>query len=396
MQKFLMLLGVFGLVIVQADTVMAQKKQHHSSDSSASSIAPAVMRDSLMNAKNIDTTSIQLSPVPVTVDELQQGSDKYAWLLPVTESGADNFISGNINSFVLRFIQNYYQDNTRNLQDLQSKSESYFTLIEKVFDQFGVPEELKYLAVIESGLNTNARSRAGAVGTWQLMASTARILGLHVNSHRDDRRDLYKSTIAAAKYLNELHDQFDNWLLVIAAYNCGPGGVLKAIDQSGGSTDFWNLKKYLPHESQKHVMKFLATAYILDRFASFFGVDKNSLWGNDMLQAEKDHTPVINTANLAVLRISGKYSLPVIARYVSMSINELNRMNPGFDKMMSGASNAYDLRLPPDKMIQFKAKNNAILNESVELLMENNRQMADAEYPQATPLTFRGVKPNKG
>lgn len=392
MYKLLMLLGVLSLVFSQVKPAMADNNIPFSIDTSASPLALNA-KDTLSLNKSEDTTAIQLSPVPVATDEGVQGPDKYTSLQPSPEGNPDNFISGNINSYVVQFIRNYYEDNNRNLQDMQSKSDSYFTLIEKVFDQFGVPEELKYLAVIESGLNTNARSRVGAVGTWQLMAGTARILGLRVNRKRDDRRDLYKSTIAAAKYLNRLHDQFDNWLLVIAAYNCGPGGVLKAIDQSGGSTDFWDLKKYLPQESQKHVMKFLATAYILDRFASFFGVDKNAIWGNEMLQPVKDNTTMVNTANLAIFRISGKYSLPVIAKYISMDINTLNQLNPGFDKMMSSASNSYDLRLPADKMVLFKANNNVILNESVELLMENNRQMAEAAYPPVeAPTGSRGSK----
>lgn len=386
MQKLLVLVSILGLAVSQARVARAQISQHLSSDSSA---ALAFADDTVRTTKVKDTAAIQLSPVPVAVKE--PSGDNLPRLQPVPIVGADNFISGNLNSYVLNYIKNYYEDNTRNLKDLQNKSGSYFTLIENVFGQFGIPGELKYLAVIESGLNTNARSRVGAVGTWQLMAGTARLLGLRVNRQRDERRDLYKSTVAAAKYLNELHDQFDNWLLVIAAYNCGPGGVLRAIDQSG-SKDFWNLKKYLPQESQKHVMKFLATAYILDRFASFFGVDKNALWDNDLLQPAHD-APVINTADLATVRISGKYSLPVIAKYVSMDINQLNRLNPGFDKMMSSASNAYELKLPATKMTIFKQKNNAILNESVELLMENNRQLADGAYPAAKPLPAR---PSKG
>lgn len=389
MQKLFMLFGMLGLVMGQGQRSVAQIKTHLSSDSSAL----AVVRDTAQHTRSTDTAAIQLSPVLVATDD--QSIDKFPRLQPVAITGADNFISGNLNSFVLHFIKNYYEDNTRNLQDLQTKSGTYFTLIENVFDQFGIPEELKYLAVIESGLNTNARSRVGAVGTWQLMAGTARLLGLRVGRHQDERRDLYKSTIAAAKYLNELHDQFDNWLLVIAAYNCGPGGVLKAINQCGGSTDFWDLKKYLPQESQKHVMKFLATAYILDRFASFFGVDKSSLWGDNLLQPVKNDLTPINTADLAVVHISGKFSLPVIAKYTAMDINQLNRLNPGFDKMMSSASNAYDLKLPASKMSIFKQKSNAILNESVELLMENNRQMAEAAYPEAKPLPA-GAKPSKG
>lgn len=380
MQKLVLFLGIAGLSLSESHVAVSQKKQAEISEIRATAVIESP-KDTLNTNKKVDSSVIELSPVLLSANNSTVSSE-YNNLQPSMNSG--NFVTGNLNSYLLGFIKNYYEDNTRVLQDVQSKSSPYFNIIDKVFDQFGIPQQLKYLAVIESGLNTSARSRAGAVGTWQLMAGTARLLGLEVNRHRDDRRDLYKSTIAAAKYLTDLYNQFDNWLLVIAAYNCGPGGVMKAIDQSG-STNFWDLKQYLPQESQRHVMKFLATAYILDRFASFFGVDKSTIFGNEFTPSSNS-TSFVNTNNLAYLQISGKYSLPVIAKYLSMSIAELNRLNPGFDKLLTGSSGTYDLRLPPGKMVIFKDKKNAILNESVELLMENSRQLAEADYPAATPL----------
>lgn len=389
MQKLMLFFAMLCLSFGEAHFVMAQKKQAEKSDLRVTAVGEFV-KDTLNSSKKADSSIVELSPVLLTsTGNNSPGSSEYSTLLPSMNSG--NFVTGNLNGYLLGYIQNYYEDNTRVLQDVQSKSGSYFNIIDRVFDQFGIPQQLKYLAVIESGLNTGARSRAGAVGTWQLMAGTARLLGLEVNRHRDDRRDLYRSTIAAAKYLTDLYNQFDNWLLVIAAYNCGPGGVLKAIDQSG-STNFWDLKKYLPQESQRHVLKFLATAYILDRFASFFGVDKSTIFGNDFIPSFKTNSSFVSTNNLAVLQISGKYSIPVIAKYLSMSISELNRLNPGFNKLLEGSSGAYNFRLPPDKMVIFKDKKNTILNESVELLMENNRQIADADYPAAAPLPQGGKK----
>lgn len=382
MQKMIFLLFACSLPLGKAQLCMA-----HDNQPPPSFTTPVVQEsyDTLKNEGKKDTTVIELSPVILSSsDNNPSSTDGYNNLSTSASLSSGGIISGNLNNYLLGFIKNYYQDNTGFLQDAQSKGKIYFNIIDKVFGQFGIPEQMRYLAVIESGLNTRARSQAGAVGAWQLMAGTARLLGLEVNRHQDDRKDLYKSTIAAAKYLTSLHDQFDNWLLVVAAYNCGPGGVLKAINESG-STDFWDLKKYLPQESQRHVMKFLATAYILDRFASFFGVDKSTLLGSEFMPSPET-TSFSNTNNLAILQISGKYSLPVIARYLSMSIPELNSLNPGFDKLLSGSVGVYDLRLPPDKMILFKEKKNAILNESVDLLMENNRQIADAGYPAAKPL----------
>jgi peptidoglycan lytic transglycosylase D len=283
-------------------------------------------------------------------------------------------ITSNINSYVAGFITNYYKDNTKHFQIIQSRSEPYFTLIDKVFQQYGIPKEMRYLAVIESGLNTNAVSRVGAVGAWQFMAGTARLLGLHVSRSHDDRRNLYKSTTAAAKYLSQLHSMLNDWLLVVAAYDCGPGGVLRAIKQSG-STNFFQLQDYLPSESKGHVLKFLATAYILDRFSDFFGLN-STVNPSDLVDNIETDATNADESDLATLTISGKYSLPIMAKYLSMDINVLNRLNPGLDKMMSDDSNSYELKLPADKMEIFKANESTILNESVQLLMDNNSILA--------------------
>ena len=129
-----------------------------------------------------------------------------------------------------------------------------------IFKKYDLPMELKHLAIIESQLNTKARSRVGAVGPWQFMATTARLLSLKVTAKYDERTHFYKSTVAAAKYLRDLHREFDDWLLVIAAYNCGPAPVYKAIKKSG-SRNFWKLQQFLPEETRGHVKKFISTHY---------------------------------------------------------------------------------------------------------------------------------------
>lgn len=345
-------------------------------------------RDTMI-AMNMPSSRVPDSLQSTTI--VPEKTNPFSPVISTPTGSPDDIVSDNLNKSTLGFIHSYYRDNTKHLQVIQSKGEPYFLMIDNVFRKFGIPVELKYLAVIESGLNSNAVSRVGAVGTWQFMAGTARLMGLTVNKRHDDRRNLYKSTQAAAQYLNQLYDMLQDWLLVVAAYNCGPGGVLKAINASG-SNNFWDLQKYLPAESRKHVMKFLATAYIMERFANFFGLDKGDLNnGNDIIP-DKDPAAVSSAdlANTRSVQISGKYCMPVIAKYLSMDINELNRLNPGFDKMMSGAANTYDLRLPADKMEAFKTNMNAILNESVQLMMENNRKIASAAalnvYPEARPV----------
>ncbi len=279
-------------------------------------------------------------------------------------SGMSISLTNDDKVYLKNYIQKYFRANGTNFQKIHAKSNHYFSTITKIFTKYGIPENLKYLAVIESNLNTHARSYVGAVGTWQFMASTARLLGLTVNAHRDDRNNLYKSTVAAAKYLSELHQMFDNWILVVAAYNSGPARVKQAISSSK-SDRFWELKKYLPQESQNHVMKFLATTYIMNRFANFFGVDPTK----DLFHFNLNHQKTYQSnTNLASISLSGKYSPAVIAQYTSMDLKTLQQLNPKIIEHLTDSSNDnYVLYLPVDKMITFKSHQSEILNKSIEL-----------------------------
>lgn len=164
----------------------------------------------------------------------------------------------------MKFVHAYIRNNDDCLLTVKHRSEGPFAIIDSVLNHYGLPLELKYLAVIESELKPTALSRVGAKGPWQLMPSTAHVLGLKVNRRADERVNYYKSTRAAARYLKDLHREFKDWLLVLAAYNGGPKPVYKAIHQAH-SRNFWVLQKYLPAESRQHVKKFIATAYYFER-----------------------------------------------------------------------------------------------------------------------------------
>lgn len=168
-----------------------------------------------------------------------------------------------LNKNARQFIKNYIRNNKEELLDIQQKSRSPFTITDSVFNRYELPVQLKYLAVIESELNNKAVSRVGAVGPWQLMPETARLLGLKITAEKDERTQYGKSTIAAAKYLRDLYAEFGDWLLVLAAYNGGEGAVYHAIHKAG-SRDFWQLQSYLPAESRGHVKKFIATLYFFE------------------------------------------------------------------------------------------------------------------------------------
>jgi len=158
------------------------------------------------------------------------------------------------------FVDAYIKSNNESLAMIRQRSKRPFTIIDSVLLHYDLPVELKYLAVIESELNSTAVSRVGARGPWQLMAVTARELGLKVNGRSDERTNYYKSTKAAVLYLRDLHKEFGDWLLVLAAYNAGPVPVNRAI-RLAHSRNFWALQRYLPAESRQHVKRFIATAW---------------------------------------------------------------------------------------------------------------------------------------
>jgi membrane-bound lytic murein transglycosylase D len=165
------------------------------------------------------------------------------------------------------FVAEYLKRNNEGLQKVEQRSAPYFKIIEAIFAKYEIPVELKYLAVVESDLIRTAVSRVGAAGPWQLMPGTARELGLRVSKKNDERKTYHKSTVAAAKYLRDLYRQYEDWLLVIAAYNAGPGVINKAIKRSG-SSNFWKLQGFLPAETRGHVKRFIGTHYYFEEAGS--------------------------------------------------------------------------------------------------------------------------------
>lgn len=168
-----------------------------------------------------------------------------------------------LNRNVSGFVKTYLKKEDEYLQKMKDKSDPLFRTIETVFLKYNLPVQLKYLAIVESGLQTKSQSGAGARGLWQLMPVTAKELGLKINSKTDERLHAYHSTVAAAKYLQSLYAVFGDWLLVLAAYNSGPGAVYAAIKKSG-SKNYWTLQRFLPAESRGHVKRFIGIHYFFE------------------------------------------------------------------------------------------------------------------------------------
>ena len=228
-----------------------------------------------------------------------------------------------LNPKAVSFVQDYVEDHSERLNRMKGWGKPYFDLIGDIFTQHGLPVELKYLSVIESDLKISAVSWAGAVGPWQFMPQTARDFGLTVSKKRDDRRDYKKSTHAAAKYLTGLYETYHDWLLVVAAYNCGAGNVNAAIRKSG-SRNFWDMQNYLPTESRNHVKKFIATHYIMEGDGGLTTLTKK--------ETENLINPgqLITDASISTTSVSGKYTAAAIASVLQMDMSDFNSLNPKF------------------------------------------------------------------
>jgi membrane-bound lytic murein transglycosylase D len=267
-----------------------------------------------------------------------------------------------LNPKAVKFVEDYVEKETANLMKIKDRSRPYFDMMSKVLAQRGLPVELKYLAVIESELKASATSWAGAVGPWQLMPETARLLGLKVNGKIDERKDFTKSTRAAAKYLAELYDIYGDWLLVIAAYNCGPGNVNIAIRKSG-SRNFWDMQYHLPAESRNHVKKFIATHFIMEGDGGLTTLTKSE---TENLGLTKE--AIVVDPSIPLVTVSGKFYSYAITQNLKMNQTEFNKLNPNFDKQIS-SNGSYQLRLPSDKMETFKTNKNMILEQSVRMML---------------------------
>lgn len=309
--------------------------------------------------------------------------EKVQYFSQVTKYGFKNLFSNysynaaqpyvnQVNPNAEMFIQDYMKGHSKYLLNMKGWGQPYFNLIENVLAQYGLPKELKYIAVIESNLSTAATSPVGAGGPWQFMPGTARNFGLMVNSVTDDRRDYFKSTHAAARYLLTLYKQLHDWLLVMAAYNGGPGRVYSAMKKSG-SKNFWNLQYYLPEESRTYVKRFIATHYIMEGGGGVTTAGNSSFGagyaenGSNVFKQPGNLTEA-ELASVETLAVGGKFNSQIIAKNLSMDIAAFNHYNPDFDVMLASTGN-YELKLPPDKMELFVANKYGILNECVQVLL---------------------------
>ncbi len=281
---------------------------------------------------------------------------------------------GAMTDYVNGFVRQYLGSHNTTLSTVQGRASKKFSLLENILKRHDIPAELKYLAVIESALNNNAVSPVGAVGPWQLMESTARMMGLRVDGKRDDRTDWFKSTNAAAKYLNVLHGQLNDWLLVVAAYNSGPTPVMRAIERTG-SKSFWDIKKYLPRETQGHVLAFVATASIFEKMKQYIGPGQLPVdfkFGNEETLAGKAIEPPKpqftkeELEHMAIVRINEPLHPEVLLTELGIDKKLFEKWNPDYElfTMATYGEDFYKLRIPKDKLDGFVEKKEFLTKRS--------------------------------
>ena len=235
------------------------------------------------------------------------------------------------NDIVQRFIDRYMAHLRHSVSYMLGATNFYVPIFEEALEAYQVPLELKYLPVIESALNPRAVSRVGATGLWQFMLGTGKQYGLEVNSLVDERRDPVRSSYAAARYLRDLYRIFGDWNLVIAAYNCGPGNINKAIHRSGGEKDYWRLYPYLPAETRGYVPAFIAANYAMTYYCEH-GICPMST----KLPLETDTVVVDRDVHLEQ-----------IAKVLDLDIEMLRSLNPQYRRdIVPGATKKYAIRLP--------------------------------------------------
>ncbi len=312
MKKYFIL--IFSLLFVQLVDAQSNKQ----TDTSASNLK-AKQVFNFSSAKTTKTVPVilrtdTLVPVPV-VDEFLLSSYQnmvYKYRLDSIQKQ----IPLNYNEYVQSYIDIYTAPRRKSaMSKIIGLAKYYFPIYEKAFREAGIPEEIKYLSVVESALNPNAVSKVGATGPWQFMFTTARLYGLKMDNYVDERKDPVQASYATARYLKDAYNDFGDWLLAIASYNCGKGNVIRAMQKSGGN-DFWSIRNYLPAETRGYVPAYIAIAYVMTYFK------KHEITPEECNFSTKNDTVMVNKF----------VSLNSLSTALEIDPAEMAILNPSFKK----------------------------------------------------------------
>lgn len=285
-------------------------------------------------------------------------------------SKINSIISLPYNNIIRNHIAVYTVRKREDFRAILGLKDYYFPMIEDIFDSYGLPAELKYMAVIESALNPNAVSRMGATGMWQFMYSTGRLYGLTINSIVDERRDPIKATHAAARYLKDMYEIFDDWTLVIAAYNCGPGNVAKAIRRSGNRKDYWEIYYRLPRETRGYIPQFVAATYCMNNYVehNIRPLPLNIPLATDTLIVNKD------------------MHLSQISEVMNIPLGELRALNPQYRTgFIPGGTKPQSLTLPLTHLGDFIDLNDSIIKFKPEIYLNKTNLTVNPAHSTYLP-----------
>lgn len=291
-----------------------------------------------------------------------------------------NVIEMPYNEVVQKFIDQYTGRLRQSVSIILGASNFYTPIFEEALEAYQLPLELKYLPVIESALNPTAVSRAGAVGLWQFMITTGKQYGLEVTSLIDERKDPIKASYAAAHYLKDLYDIFGDWTLVIAAYNCGPNNVRKAITRAGGLKDYWQIYPYLPAETRGYVPAFIAANYVMNYYC-----DHNICPARTLLPASTD-----------TVKVERDLHIDQIVACCNIKEEEVKALNPQYRTgLVPGDSHACTLRLPTVAMTAFVQLGDSIYNYRATELLTNRREVEVAQVQNKNSRRGRAARGSK-
>ena len=252
------------------------------------------------------------------------------------------------------YVQSYidiYMRNRDEMGHVLGLTKYYFPIYEKAFHDAGIPDEIKYLSIVESKLDPYAVSRVGATGPWQFMFTTAKLYGLNMDDYVDDRRDPIQASYAAAAYLKDAYQEFGDWLLAIASYNCGKSNVERAIEKAGGATDFWSIRQYLPNETRGYVPAFIAVAYLMNYY------DKHNIIPQACNFALKTDTILVN-----------KYlPLSTVSQSLKLDLGQLTILNPSYKRQIINGTTSRPRRMiiPQIDKAQYAALYEALNNTNL-------------------------------
>src|SRR6185437_15785482 len=337
-----LLLQGFTISRVRAQEIIEEQDQQVIMEDSSDEVA--IEEDSVIEEENISATEVpsEISPldVPEASDEVVEERLKKL----------QKSIKLEFNPHTKGFKDYFTVRNRRYCLVMERRQRIFFPIFEEYLKKHNMPEELKYLAIVESGLNPRAQSRVGAAGLWQFMPGTGKDYGLKQNEYLDERLDPYEATESACRYLQDLYNIFHDWELALASYNCGPGNVRRAIRQSGYKDSFWEVYRYLPQETRGYVPQFVAIMYTM-----------NHLQEHNIVADSIEYPMAYDTLN-----VDHYLNLDKLCQQLNICNEDLLKLNQALKKNVLPENSGYTLRIPADKT-QFIAENRTWLMDSCQI-----------------------------